>query len=90
MPVYTIFGHVGIEEGVRFTEEMIKAYVKREPVSSKAEAKMCFFTQVVKQFKDKTENGCLMRVEGAEDLSLRRKSAVILLWTKSFNICIYI
>ena len=73
MPVYTIFGHVGIEEGVRFTEEMIKAYVKREPVSSKAEAKMCFYAGC--QTNQRQDGKWLFDAcGGAEDLSLRRKA----------------
>lgn len=73
MPVYTIFGHVSAEEGLRFIEEMIRAYVKLDPVSPEVEAKMCFYAgcQTIQRQDGKwLFDAC----GGNDDLSLRRKA----------------
>jgi hypothetical protein len=73
MPVYTIFGHIGVEEGIRFIEEMIKAYSSREAVSSDTERKMCFYagSQAIQRQDGKwLFDAC----GGNDELSLRRKA----------------
>ena len=84
MPVFTIFGHIDIEKAARFTEEMINAYVKIEPVSPEVERKMCFYAgcQTIQRQDGKwLFDAC----GGTDDLSLHRKAQLFYFGRKTLT-----
>lgn len=81
IPIFTIFGHIGVEEGVEFTKKMINAYVRTEPVSPEVEKKMCFYAgcQTIQRQDGKwLFDAC----GGTDDLSLHRKAQLFYLGRK--------
>lgn len=75
MPIYTIFGHVKLEDGIKFVEEMIKYYLKREFITPEIEKKMCFYAGC--QTLQRQDGKWLFDACGGyDDDSLRRKAQI--------------
>jgi hypothetical protein len=73
IPVFAAMGHITIEQGLEFMEQMIKAYTKVEPISPFVEKKMVFYAGA--QTVQRQDGKWLFDVCGGNDeKSLRRKA----------------